>query len=270
MTLLLLAGPAFAQGTGQDLTGGSGVSASAPDADYRIGEGDRLTIRVYGEADVSGEYSVATDGTVNFPYLGAVPVVGKTAQQVETELTALLSDGFYVDPQLNAVVSAFGSRKVEVYGAVKSAGSYYLTGPTFLREMLARAGWVDQDRSTRQVLVSRKDGSSHVASIDLLMSTGEGNVELTPGDVISVQQGDVVYVAGEVSKPGAITFADGLTVTQALTQAGGPTDFAQLRGAYILRGGEKITINLRRVQSGRDADFSMKPGDQLFIKESPF
>jgi hypothetical protein len=43
-----------------------------------------------------------------------------------------------------------------------------------------------------------------------------------------------------------------------------------LRGAYILREGEKISINLRRVQSGREADLSMKPGDQLFIKESLF
>jgi len=266
---MLCVGTAFGQA--EPAPSGSGSSpAVVATPDYRLGEGDMLTIRVYGESDVSGEYAVASDGTVNFPYLGAVTVAGKTAHQVETEFTASLSDGYYVAPQLNVVVSAFGSRKVEIYGAVKKSGAYYLTGPTYLREMLARAGWVDRERSTRQVLVRHKDETSHVVSIDDLMSSGEGNVELQPGDMISVQEGEVVYVAGEVSKPGAIMFADGLTVTQALTRAGGPTDFAQLRGAYILRGGEKISINLRRVQNGRDADLSMKPGDQLFLKESPF
>ena len=65
-----------------------------------------------------------------------------------------------------------------------------------------------------------------------------------------------------------ILYADGLTVSQALTRAGGPSTFASLRKAYLLRDGERIEVNIKRILGGRDSDIEMAPGDQLFVKSS--
>jgi protein involved in polysaccharide export with SLBB domain len=78
-----------------------------------------------------------------------------------------------------------------------------------------------------------------------------------------------VWVGGEVQRPGSIGYVDGLTVTQALMKAGGPTGVARLSGAYLVRDGDRISVNLKRMLRGKDADFVMEPNDRLVIQESP-
>ena len=74
-------------------------------------------------------------------------------------------------------------------------------------------------------------------------------VRLASGDVVHVSEGMVVYVSGEVNKPGAVPFAEGITVTQALSRSGGTKRTARTREAYILRGEKRININLRDIYS---------------------
>jgi polysaccharide export outer membrane protein len=118
------------------------------------------------------------------------------------------------------------------------------------------------------VVVTRPNGDRFQVPLDEI--EGEpGRLLLGRGDVVSIDEGEVVYVGGEVAKPGAIGFVDGMTVTQALMKAGGPTPVAQLKGAYLLRAEDRIPVNLRRMLRGKDGDFTMEPGDRLVIRESP-
>ena len=102
------------------------------------------------------------------------------------------------------------------------------------------------------------------------MSDTQKNLRLAAGEVVLVSEGMVVYVSGEVNKPGSVPFTEGLTVTQALSKSGGTKRTARTRDAYILRGDERISINLKKVLKGKAADVILKPDDQIVLQESVF
>lgn len=244
-----------------------GIAQAADDAVYTVGAGDRLTVSVYEEPDLSGEIEIGAGGVAVVPLLGAVEVTGLTTEGVAELLTARLGAEYLRDPRVTVHVATHGSKKVTLYGAVKDAELYLDRDVSDLEAVLAEAG-VDA-QAADEVVLRRGDDVQRV-NLERLLQTGEGNVAIYPGDVIHVREGDVVYVNGEVARPSAVPFRDGLTVSQALTSAGGLTEIARARGAYILRDSEKIAINLRRILDGRDSDVALKTGDQVVVPESPF
>lgn len=248
------------------------VPAAPPaqgESDYHIGPGDILRVEVIGET-FGGSFVVGSTGAISM-YCGLVSVGDKTTLEAESAVRGCFSDGYLVDPQVSIRMEAYRSQKIEVLGAVAQPGLYYLQGATTLRSMIGEAGGVKSEKSVGRVVVSRASGERLVVLLDELGGP-PGEIVLQRGDVINVDEGEVVYVGGEVTKPGAIGFIDGMTVTQALMKAGGPTGIARLRGAYLLRQGQedRISVNVRRMLKGKDADFVMQPGDRLVISESPF
>ena len=252
---------------------GSGVSwaASGPGSEqaYRLGAGDSLRIKVVGEEDLTGVFPVDEQGAVVLPMVGGVPADGLTAMEFGAALETLLENDFLVDPQVAVQVEQFASRPVQVLGAVRKPGTYYLEGPTRLLEILAEVGGVLNDKSSSEVRVSRAGGANSVeVDLDALMTSGSGDVLLQAGDVVHVLEGKVVYVNGEVGKPGSVAWRGGITVTRALALAGGAKATANLRKAYLLRDGKPVRINLRRIFRGQDEDMVLRPGDQVLIGES--
>ncbi|MEZ4238644.1 MAG: polysaccharide biosynthesis/export family protein [Myxococcota bacterium] len=248
------------------------AAASAPaasPADYHIGAGDILQVEVYGE-DIGGKFVVGSNGEIRFPFCDLVPLGQLTVFEAEQSLKTCLSDGYINNPQVSVRIDEYRSHRVEVLGAVGKPGPYYLQGETTLRAVIGQAGGIQADKTTGRVVVTRQGGERLVV-LETEVDGAGGDLRLERGDVVSVEEGAVVYVGGEVEKPGAVNFTDGLTVTQALMRAGGPTGIARLRGAYLLREGEddRISVNLRRMLRGKDADLVMRPGDRLVIQESP-
>jgi polysaccharide export outer membrane protein len=250
------------------------LSSSALAADearevYLVGPNDVLQIEVYNEDDLSGEVTVNATGDVKRPHIGILRVEGMSVEAISTLVAEQYADGWLNNPQVSVQVLQHRSREVQVYGGVKQPGKYFLTEPTTLREILASAGWIDTKKSTREVRLQR-DGETTTLTYNELITTESGQTMLEADDVVWVDEGKFVYVGGEVDKPGAQAFQDGLTVLQALTQAGGPTPLARLRGGYVLRGDAVISLNIKRMRDGKEGDIEMKPGDQLFLKESNF
>jgi polysaccharide export outer membrane protein len=156
---------------------------------------------------------------------------------------------------------------------VAKPGVFYLEGPTTLRQLLALAGGLISEKAVKEVRLDRVvDGRRQVQVVKLepLLAEGEGDLLLRAGDVVNVAEGLVVYVSGQVKESGSVPYWDGLTVTRALAEAGGPDTYARLRQAYILRNGERIVFNLRKLLQGRSEDIAMQPGDQLVIEQSVF
>ena len=242
----------------------------SPDtASYLLGTGDVLEVRVWEEEELSGELTVNEAGMIDLPLVGEVPARGRTVDEVSEDLRQRLAKDFLVEPQVSVSIKTHASQPVLVQGAVRKPDRYLLTRSTTLLEILAEAGGVLVEKSSQEVHLTRGGGSETVVvKLDALLSTGDGNIVLQAGDVIYVPENEVVYVSGQVLKPGAVTWRDGLTVVQAVTEAGGASPGANLRKAYILRGRERIEINIRRVMRGKDADQPLLAGDQLFIDES--
>ena len=250
-----------------------GAAALAQPGAYTIGSGDTLDVQVFQEADLTGKYFVGEGGTIEMPLVGSVQAAGLTVAELTVSLTEDLGARYLRNPQVSIRVDVYGSQPVRVLGEVGSPGVYYLTGPTSLQELLAKAGGVKTDRSTQEAIIKNEwDDASpqQVINLSRLRDTGEGNVLLRGGDVVYISEGQAVYVGGEVKKPGSVPFKEGLTVLQALTEAGGFAPTASARRAYILRDGGRIALNMRRIQKGRDADVTLQNGDQLFIEESVF
>lgn len=243
--------------------------AQAPaGGEYRVGPGDTLKVQVWGEAELSRSYPVNEQGLLDFPLLGPVAVAGQTAVEVSGALTGMLRQGFLRDPQVTVWVEAFGSQPVQVLGAVARPGQVHVRGPTTLLELLGQVGGVSRE-GVDEIRLTRggESGEVQVFSFQALRAAGEGGPLVQGGDVVFVPESQV-HVLGQVVRPGPVAWREGLTVSRALAAAGGPAAAARLGRAWILREGERIPVNLRRVLRGQDEDPPLRGGDRIFLGES--
>jgi protein involved in polysaccharide export with SLBB domain len=237
---------------------------------YEVGPGDVLDIRVYGEEDLSKNFTVNREGELVVPYVGRVSVKGMSVSQIAVQLEIRLLDGFLVDPQVTAQVHEYKAKPVQILGEVKEPGVYYLRGESNVHTILARAGGAPENVTQARVLRERS-GSVETFLVDLeSLSLGGGTLSLQAGDRIHVLPAARVFVSGEVKEEGAISWREGMTAWQALSKAGGPTRTAKLKGAYVLRQGSTIEVDLKAVKQGKAEDVILRPDDQLVLPESIF
>ncbi len=250
------------------LSGWGRAFAQAP-PDYRVGPGDTVQVLVYGEPGLSGPYPISDTGNLDFPLLGSVAVDGKTAAEVTELLRSRLTPGYLVNPNVNVWLTAYRSQPVQVLGDVAKPGLYYLRGPTTVLQILSEAGGVSRGGVT-EVRVTRggEGGAVSVLSYEQLITQQVGDLSLAAGDIVFVPQ-SLITLMGQVAKPGEIPYREGLTVTQCIAAAGGSLPIADLGHVYILRGEQRIRVNVRRVLKGRAADVPVQPGDRVFVRESP-
>src|SRR4051812_33253632 len=88
-------------------------------ADDKVGVDDAFDVRVYGEPDLSGSYRVATDGTIDFPLAGRIPVAGLRTGDIQVLLRERLKNGYLKDPQITVLIKEWNSRKISVLGQVQ-------------------------------------------------------------------------------------------------------------------------------------------------------
>ncbi|MCC7046245.1 MAG: polysaccharide biosynthesis/export family protein [Alphaproteobacteria bacterium] len=110
MALPFAALPARAQGT----AGGQGV--------YRLAPGDRITVTVFGQPDLSGDFLIDTAGSISLPLIGAVQVSNQSLPEIEHRVTERLADGYLRRPSVSARIMEL--RPIYVVGNVKAPGSY--------------------------------------------------------------------------------------------------------------------------------------------------
>jgi polysaccharide export outer membrane protein len=241
----------------------------------RVAARDQLAITVFGVEDLSGKFLVATDGTVVYPHLGAVPVAGKDAAQVAAEITARLKEaGLLLNPQVTVELVQTPNKKVIVTGAVRSPGQLPFAGELTLFEAIALAGSTTGDagdlvlvvRNPAQGAANGGGDAGNVIEVSRAeLESGrlaEHNVVLQDGDQIVVPRAQQVFISGQVRSPGGYTLQAGTTVLQALTLAGGLTDRGTMRGLKILRDGKEVK-NVK-------AETLVRPGDTLVVRASAF
>ena len=231
--------------------------------DYRIGVEDILEIDVFNQSSLSGLYTVETDGAFSFPLIGRVHAAGLTVEKLEETLRARLLDGYFRDPLVTVAVAEYKSQQVFVMGEVRSPGVYPLAAGTSLIEVLALAGSLTQQASGEAVVVRAEgqappDGiaaagppaGAETVRVNLRdLETGDlsRNLRLRDGDTVFVPRAEVVYVFGEVRDPGSYPIQTGMTVLQALSLAGGSTEFAALNRISVVRlvDGEQVEVRVQ-------------------------
>jgi len=234
-------------------------------AAYTVGVGDVVAIAVYKNADLSGEFVVAPDGTLVLPLVGAVPVAGHTESDIAADLMKRLATDYLVDPQVSVTVKTYQSQFVYVTGAVSRSGRVAIRPGITLRGALAEAGAVLAPEMT--VELRRATGETMIldaAALDAATAPAARD-----GDVLAVQQQNYVSIYGEVRHPNRLILTPGLTLLQSIAMAEGLTEWANRKKIQILRktsdGTEQVTINLNAVESREVPDPPLKPEDVIIV-----
>jgi polysaccharide biosynthesis/export protein len=247
------------------------AAAAAPmsaqsQSDYVVGAQDILTITCYDQNDLSGKFTVETDGTFTYPLIGRVKAGGLTLRQLESQMkTRLVDDGYFRNPQITVAIDSYKSQKVFVVGEVRTPGTYTLSGDMTLVEALARAGSTLPTASGEAIIVHPAPGqtasgptlptdeedSTNVVRVDLRdLQNGSfsQNAALRDGDTIFIARAESVYVFGQVKNPGAYAMQQkNTTVLQALSLAGGVNDRGSTSRVKIIRivNGDKKEIKVK-------------------------
>jgi len=258
--------------------------------DYVIGEGDTLMISVWGEKDLSISVKVRPDGKITLPALGEIPAADMTPGALQTELTNKLRR-IVKNPIVTVIIAEVTNNKVYVFGGGVNSGVYSLTQRTTLLQLLCQLGQQSAGQKTsllvpgaqiadlRNAYIIRNGSKIRRDFFDLFVNAKmSDDIVIEPNDVLFIPtfQDRNVYIMGAVATPKAIVYRDGLTVVEALLEAGGFTKFAKQNATVIYRksGGKDLTIPVKVKDLINDGDLrqntSLLPGDYVIVNESIF
>jgi polysaccharide export outer membrane protein len=176
-------------------------------------------------------------------------------------------------PQVAVFVKEYTSGEISVAGEVNKPGVYSAIGAHRLLDILQDAGGLT-DKAGNPITISHR-GKNDVTTVDLPndpATMAHNNVELQPGDTVIVPKAGIVYVLGQVTKPGGYvsTSNGGFTVLQIMAAAGGPTYLASEDKTTMMRRGpdglmKNTTIPLGKMLRGKMGDMSVQPDDILYV-----
>lgn len=254
----------------------------APDAGYRLYPGDLLAIQVFDHPDLTCQIRVPANGDCAFPLLGDIGVLaGRQLNDLQADLRRRLEADYLQQAVITTTITEFGPRFAYVLGSVKLPDAIPLHPLRTLTAMqaIARAGGFQDDanRAGAQVVRDDPDHAGHklalpVPATDELISLS-ADVPLQPGDVVIVPRLDRVYVIGKVTKPGAINLPsqEVLTVSKAISLAGGFDRFAVQDGVQLVRTGVVTPIDVKGILSGKKLeDPVLRQGDTVYVPEARF
>ncbi|HDZ47814.1 hypothetical protein LCGC14_0106860 [marine sediment metagenome] len=262
--------------------------------EYTVGPGDVLSIVVYDHPELTiptgGERSaveagniVRADGTIFYPFLGRVNVVGKTTEEIRVQLTQGLSN-FLTEPQIDVFIAAFNSKRFHVTGAVGAPGSVPVTNvPLTILDAVNEVGGPTDNAFWHEMYLFR-NGTEERLSLYSLLSEGDQrqNRLLRDGDLLHVPSADNQGVAmlGQVRSPGNLRMnRERLSLTDALARAGGINEVsAEPSGIFVLRRNEPGAAKYASVYQldisnaiafVLASNFQLEPQDIVYVTTAP-
>lgn len=275
------------------------ISATSTAADdYEIGPGDIVRITVLGQAAMTGDFAVDSEGMLSLPVLGKIKASEHSAKELERKLTTLLADGYLKRPQVTIAVQEYKSQRVFVTGEVVRQGAYALRSDRSLLAFLSEIGPLGPNAGHEIIVIRPPPGAGRgpvplapvggsaleaapltaggpldipdaevfrVSVQELQSGNPERNILLQPGDTVYVPKAAQIYITGAVARPGPYRFQEGTTLMQALIGAGGVTERGSAKRAKVLRvvAGKRVEVKLK------PEDF-VQPEDTVVVPERFF
>jgi polysaccharide export outer membrane protein len=243
-----------------------------------IGPGDFLDVSEFHTPEFHSAVRVSPTGTVTLPMVNEVKIGGLDELSAALSIeAALLARGMLLHPQVSVLVTSYAGQDVSVLGEVARPGVYPYTLHHRLLDLLSAAQGLSSNAGRLVNVFHRDDPNTpHAVVLDPggTDRAADHNPELIPGDTVQVSRAGLVFVIGDVVRPGGFPVdpAQGLTVVQALSLAWGPSQNAASGKALLIReqkGGRTLTtLNLGRMVHGQDPDQPIYDRDILFVPDS--
>jgi len=243
-----------------------------------IGPGDFLDISEYHTPEFHSVVRVAPSGVVTLPMIHQVKLEGLDEQAAARAVEAVLvAQGMLLHPQVTVLVTSYAGQDVSVLGEVVHPGVYPYTLHHRLLDLISASSGLSPNAGRLVNIFHRDDAKTPYPVVLDPSGTDtavDHNPELAPGDTVQVSRAGLVFVVGDVQRPGGFPVdpAQGLTVVQALSLAWGPTQNAAIGKALLIReqkGGRTLTtLNLRKMLHGQEPDQPIHDRDILFVPDS--
>jgi polysaccharide export outer membrane protein len=240
-----------------------------------IGPGDLLHISIVDTPEMDQHARVTDRGEVPLVAVGNLKVAGLTPAEAATAVHDRLIKAHYLNhPEVAVAVEQYATQNVSVLGQVRSSGTYPLGTARSVLDVLALAGGLD-GTADRNILIERHGDPQHPVHYNLSNNPEEavGNqVIVYPGDTVIVPRAGIVYILGDVNRPGGFVMGNNdskMTLLQALALAGGVTKSAKQGHARLIRKQtgaiKEVQLSLGEIQKGKLPDMAMMPGDVLYV-----
>jgi polysaccharide export outer membrane protein len=244
---------------------GVGAPLGAQQGVPKISVLDQVKVTIVGTELASGPFVVDPDGSIDYPYLGRVPVAGLTTRELGTRLSERLvaAQVLVGSPQVIVELQQTPNKKVTVSGAVNNRGEFLFAGELSVFSALIKAGGAASDagdeilviRAPRAAAAGATPAEDVVALSRREVERGEfaTSVTLEDGDRIVVSKARQVFIDGYVNRPGPYTIETGTTLRQALSLAGGASELGAVNRIRILRNGkpvDKVDLDKTVIQPG--------------------
>lgn len=267
--------------------------------EYKIGPEDILSVSFWQQPQLNTNVRVKQDGTISLPVIGSVTAAGLTPTELATKIVGRISLFNKNISQASVNVVQYGSKRIYVTGHVLQPGKYEFEVMPDLWKIILEAGGPAETAMLNQIKIIRGGSEAgKTITVDLTEFLGEGEISklpsIYPGDTIhipgvAIQPGgtgtsapggvtstqldsDVIYIYGQVARPGGYQFTRNLSLLEAIIIAGGPTPVAKMDEVKIIMKGEHYssiaTVNLESYsKQGTPAPFLLTPGDTIYIPE---
>jgi polysaccharide export outer membrane protein len=271
------------------------TAAVSQDEESRIGPGDLLEITVFEAPEMNRTVRVSANGEISLQLLGPVRAAGLAPRELESLLQDQLLRTYMKDPHVGVFVRELQSHAVSVVGAVNKPGVFQIPSTRSVIELLSMAGGLADDAGDA-ILVMRGGDFSGTGVAESQKPTAEANAEIVkvnlkslldsadpslniavhPGDIVKVARAGIVYVVGEVRKPGGFVLKnnENISVLQALALAEGVTPTSAKSQARIIRTDLntdkriEIPVDLGKILASKEPDPMLQPKDVVFVPDS--
>jgi polysaccharide export outer membrane protein len=248
--------------------------AAAQKESLLIGPGDLIQVDVLDTPEMEQQVRVTDEGNAPLAYVGNVKVSGMTPGAAAEAIQLLLvSKNVMKHPQVTVRVQEYSTQDVSVLGQVHTPGAYPLTTPQPVLRVLSLAGGVT-DLADRQVTIKRHGSQQQLT----YMLSNDPQKMLTdmvmvyPGDIVMVPNAPVIYIMGDVGRPGGYAMsanASHLTLLQAIARAGSANKTSVPSKVRLIRdtgdGTKETRVHLDEMQKGKIPDIDLQANDIVFV-----
>jgi polysaccharide export outer membrane protein len=235
-----------------------------------------LEVSVFNVPEMTQTVRVSDVGDATFSLIGSVHLADLSADQARDLISKKLHDGnFILNPQVSVLIREYGTQGVSVLGEVHKPGVYQVLGDRTLLDVLSEAGGTTPYAGSSATIKRYADGS--ILTIPLTRNAQaslSSDVQLQPGDKVLIPRANLVYVIGDVVRPGGFAMQnDGrVTALEAMAFAGGNTRTAALNRVVIVHKTgntySENTISVSKIMHGHQPDVELQADDILYVPNS--